>query len=274
MGNPSVRPSIVPQDIARLDPGALLQIGRLKVKGADPFSILGLRTGINAGTPFDLTELGVGTVPVPAVAAAMELVSSNAADDGAPPGTGVQQVEAHVLDADYKDHHITVVLNGVGAVPIQVAGANLNILRVNDLHAVAVGSGGVAAGNITLQGLGGGTAYARISAGNNRALQAHFTVPAGKRALLVGWLVSGAASAVATHLQVLLRATAMDGTYRAGVFLAQDIAIPANGVPVYRPFVVPRIFPAKTDIKVTATRLAGAGDGEVSASFDMLLEPV
>lgn len=93
---------------------------------------------------------GGGTYVFPPAAAQMEVVSTNASDSLA--GTGVQKIEIHWLDDLYVEYDEEIILNG--ATPVLTVATN--ILRINGMHSIQVGTGGVAAGDIIIRPVGGG----------------------------------------------------------------------------------------------------------------------
>jgi hypothetical protein len=188
----------------------------------------------------DLWEGPTTTYVFPTSAVQMAVVSSSAADAAA--GTGVRQVMIHYLDANYAVQTVTVTLNGI--TPVNT----VNMLRINGVHSVAVGSGGAAAGNISITN--GGVTYGYISAGSNTARQAIYTVPAGVKGYISHWQTSSGSSG--SHFcQTILQAATHDDTLWPGVFLVQDEqGTQNNGVAITFPTPIP--IPATTDVKVSA----------------------
>ena len=121
----------------------LYDIAEDNVADHDVFRILGYNGAIGTSLE-DVWEAGGSYVFPAAGGIQMEVISGSADDDGDPAGTGIQTVDIHYLDADHAEQSETVTLNGLTA----VATTATDILRVNEFHASAVGSGGVAAGNI------------------------------------------------------------------------------------------------------------------------------
>lgn len=227
-------------------------------------NILGYNSVVESGgDPIkDLSELGTDIIPRPSSAIAMEVVSSDAADAAA--GIGVRTVEIHGLDANFDEKKETVNLNGTSAVAL--AGT---WIRINNIHAETVGSGGVAAGIIDVQASGGGTVYDRIAAGGNSSLQCHFTVPNEKTGFILGWNVSAITGAGTTKARLLLQATAdWDHALTPDVFSFQDVIIQNNGGN-YRPFTLPIRIPGRTDIKASAQRVAGTSTVQATTDIDV-----
>ena len=185
----------------------------------------------------------------------MAAVSSSASDAAA--GTGIQIVRIHYLDSDYNEQVEDVTLNGV--TPVLTAG--LNILRINGLHAYAVGSSGAAVGNISLTNSGGTVTYGYITATYTSSRQAIYTVPANKYGYISHWQSSSGSTG--THFcRIALRATAHDGVLLPGVFLTHDETATQNA-PIEVNFEIPLVMPPKTDVKLTA--ISDAANANVTA---------
>ena len=137
-------------------------------------------------------------------------------------------------------------------------GARANGRRVDQrdgMHAIAVGSGLVSAGAISLTT--NGTTYGYIYANDNTARQAISTVPDGVWGYIDHWQASSGSSG--NHFcQTILAATTHDGVIFPGVFLLQDEQGTQNNGTVIQ-FPIPIPIPPKTDVRITAL-----GDGNAS----------
>jgi len=111
----------------------------------------------------------------PTTAQAMEIVSSEAADDGDPAGTGARTVKVYGLDANWEEIDETVTLNGTTAVNL-----TNSYIRVYRAEVLTAGTAETNVGNISIRIQTGGTVGAYISAGDGQTQQAIFTIPAGK----------------------------------------------------------------------------------------------
>lgn len=216
------------------------------------------RTATVQNVRVDLWDGPTGLYVPPAAPIQMQLVSANAADTAA--GTGVRSVHIRYLDANYNAAEIVIATNGV----TPVLTVPTNILRVNSMHAESVGSGGAAAGAISLQAVGGATTYGVIAVGQSRARQPMFTIPAGKVGYIKQWQVSSA-SAAASIVEVDLRATAHDGKLLPGVFLMQDQAVGQYIIENVL-YDAPIVIPATADIKVTAVSGGATDNATVAAN--------
>jgi len=170
------------------------------------------------------------------------LVSTAGADDAA--STGVRSVVVHYLTPAWAAATETVITDGTTPVNMTYA----TVAYVNGMHAYTVGTGGSAAGVITLYKTGSAaTVYSRIGTGYNASDSSRYRVPARRTLYLIGGLVS-ATSSKATDVRLL--ATVHDGALTGGILLTQHatflqdsamaitfpapIKIPAGGVVLAR----------------------------------------
>lgn len=178
-------------------------------------------------------------------------------------GPGVQFA---VLDAiDALGDRVQAVVKMAGTDEVSLDGTFLRVLGISTLRA---GTGGVAAGQITVTNDAGDELYATIETNGTQDSQARFVVPAGFNFYVTGFL--GSASTNAPHLR--LRASrGQDGSPLVGssaiwadVFLA---------LPVEQTFADAPIGPfhAGDDVWMTAE---GQDSDQLSASFRGVLMPV
>jgi hypothetical protein len=203
----------------------------------------------------DLISQG-GTYIWPATAQQMDVVSSSANDTSA--GTGVRTITIYYLDGSGVEHTETVTLNGV----TPVATVATNIFRINYFRPATVGSGNVAAGNISLTTHGGGNTYMYITAGFTRPRQMCYTVPAGKTLYITTVIVSGVNTSAGHWCRFTARATYDD---KAGTVLPANFFMPFNELLVVdqsfqRDLLVPTRMPSGVDLKITAISDAGAAN--------------
>ena len=178
----------------------------------------------------------------PAAPVQMSVVSTSANDTAN--GTGMRAVRIHYLDHNYQPQITDVTLNGL----TPVLTTPTDILRVNGMHAIAVGSNIVSVGAISLTA--NGTTYGYIYAGDNTARQAIFTVPDGVWGYIDHWQASSGSSG--NHFcQTILAATTHDGILFPGVPLLQDEQGTQNGGNII-PFPIPIPIPPKTDVRIAA----------------------
>ena len=208
----------------------------------------------------DLWGGPTGTYVFPAAAQQMRIVSTSAADTLA--GTGVQKVHVHYLDANYAIQNEVLNLNGV--TPVNMVATN--VLRINGMHSVQVGTGGTSAGAISLTNLASTVTYGFIALGDNTARQAIYTVPAGYTGYINHWQGSSGAATGTHFTQIELRATTHDGSLWPGVFLLQDNIGTLNGGQNIS-FPIPIPIPALADVKLSAVSDAGAAHAIVLGSI-------
>lgn len=140
------------------------------VPGHEASSRVGQSDDIDTGFML-LSNVTSSVAPVnwPAAAQRMQVISSDANDDGSPAGTGANEVEITYLTSPtnsqepFKEKKEIVVMNGVAAVTTQAT----DIFRINRFRVSKVGAGLFAAGNISLQSVGGATTFERIDIGTN-----------------------------------------------------------------------------------------------------------
>lgn len=195
----------------------IVEVARGNVPGSDIFGAYGQ---LNAGGPLTRWMIWPGPTqyqPYIHAGAAMDIVSSSASDSAA--GTGIQQVEVHYIDTNGDEQLVVKELNGITPVSLGITARFIQCV-----HADRVGSGLVAAGNISVTS--GGVTYSYISTGAVRCSSSARVVPKGKILHItdmVGGSSSGTAAADAT---ISIRGTEL-GTHR---YVQQSIYIPYNQV--------------------------------------------
>lgn len=234
-----------------------------RVAGAKAVHVTG-RNGDIDNAREDIWESGGSYVFPPDAGIQMRVVSTSAADDGSPEGTGARTADIHYLDANGAEAEETVTMNGVSA----VSTAATNIRRVNDFHVKTVGSGGVSAGVISLQNVAGTVTYASIDTGNNKVRQAIYSVPAGCRLYITN--VWGGAGVVSGqhYLDMSLRTTSdfVGDELTPGVFQHKVNWISQDGTSSLD-FEVPIVIPALADVKISAVSDSGAANAVGVAGF-------
>ncbi len=228
--------------------------------GVDPFC--GYR-GTLTSTIADLSELAATTIPLPASAIAMEVISTSDQDVAA--GTGARTIEIHGLTTDFAEVSEIVTMTGTAAKVLQNT-----YLRINNMHVMTAGTGTVPAGTITLRPSGGGTIYCMISVGMTMSLQAHYTVPAGKVATIESWTPSVETVSNAAIARIILFSTAdwSDRTLLPGVYHPEKITLSSN----WQAFTPHMRYPAGCDIKVAAQLVGGAGAAVAAVHLNIMIE--
>ncbi|KKN75202.1 hypothetical protein LCGC14_0383610 [marine sediment metagenome] len=229
----------------------LFDVSRGKVKGAVPIHIIGNNddTSTSLEDMWEGTTSGIYVFPA-AGGIQMEVVSGSIDDASA--GSGVQKVMIHYLDDEYKQKDEIVTLNGQN--PVNTVATN--ILRVQNMHSLTVGSGGVAAGAITLESTDSTVEYTRIRAGINTSLTGVWTVPKGLTFYITKWATGAISTGANRTSEFFLRATSsFHGLLLPGVFNVKDIShLQVGTMPL--PLDIPIQVPAKADVKVSVVSSA------------------
>lgn len=183
----------------------LRDIPRGVVFGGSTFSSFGkIATGGAVTDHIVWANAGSPALQVPAEAGVQMGVASSSVDDDLT-GTGIQQIEIHYLDGALNEQTETVDLDGTTTVTT----AATDIRFINEIYAKSLGSGGKAAGNISVTN--GGTTYGYIAAGARRSTNVSKRVPTGKR-LMISALYAGASSGTAdAAVTINLVTTAING---------------------------------------------------------------
>lgn len=165
--------------------------------------------------------------------------------------TGAQAVKVEYLDGTYTDGKTEISILD-GTTPVDTV--NTDLFRVNSYRVIAVGSGGKAAGNLTLRADGAGATYSYIEAGFTRARNIQYTVPAGKTLYVLYVSFGYAYASNSTHYaRLYTRANIEPSTgFRTGdIFYPFSEGLMSNNtIPIEIP--APTRLPEKTDIRVSA----------------------
>lgn len=172
-------------------------------------------------------------------------------------GTGCKVARIKGLDGNYAEIDEFIVMNGTSA----VATTKLNWFRINSWRCIIAGSGLSCAGTVDIRNLADTPIYSRMVAGDTRARNINYCVPAGKT-LFVTSITFSAGSAVAG------RSTRM--VTRATYDPSLNCALPILGL--FQPFTevivqdtafnrqleIPTKLPEKTELKVSVISPDGA----------------
>jgi len=153
----------------------------------------------------------------------LDIISSSAADDGNPQGTGVGTVKVVYLDSNNTlTESANIILNGTTLVTAVLTGVN----AVLWMEVTSVGSGKVAAGNIRLRINGGTVEVEQITAGGNKSLSGRGRVPAGYTAYLHSWTTH----AIGNPMDMRLRGTVntLDRSLSTVYHFLDNDYVPAN----------------------------------------------
>lgn len=146
--------------------------------------VLWNKFGYNAavGTSAEVVASWGGTYTPMTTARTLSVVSTDAADDGDPAGTGANSVIIYGVDANRHEQTVTVTLNGT--TPVVTAETWLGVNRI--VIALA-GSGQVNAGTITATATTDLTIQGQVPAGEGTSQQCIFHIQESHRAL-ASWL--------------------------------------------------------------------------------------
>lgn len=157
----------------------------MQIPGVQVFSAVGTNSVIPSSTFIILSNLtsAARVSNFPPSPQQMQVVSTSANDTAA--GTGAQQVTIDYLTDPTSIYKFTrfseiVTLNGLGAVLTNAT----NISRIEHMRVSRVGTGAVAAGDISLQSVGGATTFELIPAGENINKTAVHFVPNGYQSIV------------------------------------------------------------------------------------------
>ena len=202
----------------------------------------------------------------PAAAAGMEIISASANDTNTA-GTGARTVTIEYLTSAGVEKTETVALNGVGVVPT----VGLDIYRINAFYVATAGSGGVAAGNINLRNLADTPVYAQIAAGETRAEQLIYTVPAGKALLLQAFAWASSGTVGTSYLRYTLKGTFLPATHTlTSVYYDQmEVSVQNTGFVYALP--TPLYVPAGADLIMVVIGDASTAAATATASWRGLL---
>ena len=164
-------------------------------------------------------------------------------------GTGAQVVRIIGLNASLVEQCEFVVMNGVAEVPT----ASSTIYRVNAFIVTVVGSGGVAAGNISLRHLTNTPVYSYITLGFTRSRNIAYTIPAGKAVYVIQIDFSYGYSTNQTHYaRLYTRAKQEPNGFISRVFYPYtDVVLSNSGI--FVPLLTPTRLASGVDIKVSGT---------------------
>ncbi len=206
-----------------------------------------LITNLNA----DITQLGTAGDGI-------EVVGSDAADDGSPAGTGAQTVTVKGLDTSFNIKEASMTLNGTSI----VEQGDTTWTFVNEAYITAAGSGLASAGTLTFSNDAAGNNLGLIEAGDYGIHNCWWKVPAGHTGYVHGFWG-----------QVLPAATSVGGAMFALQIARHGLAATTNGDSrgwFQFPGGVPLVIPAKAIVRLVAKSSSGATG--VTGGFHILIQ--
>lgn len=176
---------------------ALLEISLENVSGYEPIVIEGNNEDIDTGTE-DIWIEGGNLIYLTA-AETMNIVSTAAADTSA--GTGARTVEIKGLDGAYLEIEEIIILNGTS----NVLTSN-SYLRILSVEVLTAGSGEENAGIITSTASTTTTVQCSIPTGISVSKNSQFTVPIGKKLVVISAEINATRTAAGTTPTVIVDA--------------------------------------------------------------------
>ena len=174
-----------PTQLVRVANPIDLDIAREHNTGQRSFFFFGFNQAV--GTSWEDIHPTGGNINWLTTAGKVEVISTDAADNGTTPGLGVQSVEIHGLSATGVDQTEIILTNGTAAVE-----STLDYIRVNKMHSETCGTyGGSHQGDITCRVSGGGATLSKMTGeegtvdtsvqyGSGEAGNGYWSVPLGK----------------------------------------------------------------------------------------------
>jgi hypothetical protein len=201
----------------------------------------------------DIWEGGAVTIPEPNQSGQQLQIVCASLDDAAA-GTGSQRVRIDYLDSTGQLTFEEIDTNG-GTVPTVAT----NITDIIDFHSVAVGSGGVAAGDIDITDIGNPSlVFNKISAGGNKSMSTLRHLLPGSAFYITDMVLSGDTKGT----EVILRSDSSDsGEVYPGVYLF-NVPVTMTDAPAVIRFEPALKIPGSARVKVSAR--AGAAGNAVS----------
>lgn len=243
--------------------------GSWRGKAARCLNIIGRRASFTASIQNDIVPFAIASgasILEMSGSETLEIVSTNANDTSL--GTGIRTVRITYIDALNTvgaENTVTISMNGTTPVSL----GSVRALAIQWAEAATVGTGSVAAGDITIRQTGSPTnVYEQITTGGNRSLSARYMVPVGRTAYCDQW----SASAISHDMDLRLRATVRmaDRVLVPGVYIFQDATFPAsNNVSPSRELLW-LAFPAGSKIKLSAIPSATGGSPRSEGSFSLV----
>ena len=232
-----------------------------KVAGHSIKHVHGVNHDIDTGTE-DIWGGGVNPYPFfPITDHAMEIVSTSIAD--IPAAAGAATVKVVGLNHRFDEQSEYVTMNGTIVVQLQKRYRRINGMRVE--------TGGILSnpnipniGNIILRISGAGAVAAVIDIGHGKSLSSIYTVPRNHTAYMASFSAN-TGTGKDSHVSLRKRFYVPGGR---GVFHTMSHEELYQNIFVRR-YVVPLIFPAKTDIKCTAEVVSN--DTAVSTELELIL---
>jgi len=238
--------------------------------GRNGRSIFAERLMINNEGFEDISNLTADLIPLPTSDVEMEAVSDSAQDG--PGGSGALTVLVVALNSQFVENFQIITLGGGTPQPV-LTSTGSGVRRINSFLVQSVGTErGAAVGTIVIRDKNApATIFSQIDPGENSSAQSLRTVPANTSVSFTGWYASSGAT-VAKTMKFRFQTTFNEpgNEVTPGVFTTRDIIILRTDQ-VYKPFPVPFVIPAGTDLIINAQLLEG-GTGNASVSYQYFIQ--
>lgn len=240
----------------------LVDVALGRVAGSSGAHVRGFNGDVSTGSVPEVVW-ALGGIYTYSSSADIRYVSSSSASDGSSVTLTVEGLTLAGFEVVQ-----SVTLNGQTPVTLTTPMWRLNKAYVSGSVA-AVGNLYIGTTNTVVAGVPSDATTIRgyVSASHQQSRAAVYTVPAGKRALLMAWKSgAAAASAGSVQLSLLVRESGK-------VFRSIEDAMPSTDSESADPFAVPLVVGALADIEVRVTT-ATSNNMAVKADVDMLLVTV
>lgn len=248
-------------DKRMVEPDVLMEAAKGRIPGYSLFTIPGFHKADVETTRLGDLSLIPGVVVMPAPPSAITMLAVSGSTQDIVGDIGIQELSVHYLDRNFVEKDVHVNMSGTMGVTIAT-----DIYRVQQIHALSVGSNTVGVGDINLEDVTGSTIYERIDAGGNQSLSARYTVPQGHTAYLMNWHCAGTKKRVTFYLRATV--DRVTRTVLPGVFHFQDFELCelSNSGTLQVPYLK---CPERSEIKISCQ--ADQTGGEAGGSFTTLL---
>lgn len=228
----------------------LLRVAKSEIAGHSTVEKFGQNDDLNTSTYEDIWD-GGGTYSYPAdgTAPITEIVSTSASDTN----------DAEIQGLDINGDLVVQTPTLTGITPVTLTTALWRVFRVKNVNAADW------VGEVTVENTANTVVYAKVQIGNNQTLMALYTIPNGK----TGYLYEGTA-----NMSEVTRSVSASGRFLTrpfgGVFqLKSTFGVGSDGGSFVKPYKLPMMIPAKTDLRVEA--LGSANGAAMNATFEILL---
>jgi hypothetical protein len=174
----------------------------------------------------DYLDTSQPLINTPTSGQTLYLYSSSASDTAA--GTGARTVKTVYLDGSGNQLTRTDTLNGSSAVSI-----GSGYTAIQWMETVTAGSGGVAAGNVTISSANGSPSvsntFEQMTAGGNRSGSMRYVVPTGYSAYLISWTPSVLSPSQNINTRLVSDSLTDNNAATTGVFHLKDGLYMASG---------------------------------------------